>query len=60
VSSVTRSHAWGVTALVRIATLSVSAKSSSSLSGPIRPRQRVIDERSSGSLCRKYCSPQKY
>lgn len=60
VSSVTRAQAWGVTALVSIATRSVSASSSSSLSDPIRPRQRVIDERSSGSLWRKYCSPQKY
>jgi hypothetical protein len=49
VSSVTRSHACGVTAFVRMATASVSASNSSSLSGPIRPRQRVIDERSSGS-----------
>ena len=40
-------------AVVSIATHNVSASSSSSLSAPIRFRQRVIDERSSGSLWRK-------
>ena len=44
VSTVTRSQACGGIARVSIAIRSVSASSSSSLSAPIRPRQRVIDE----------------
>ena len=48
----------GLAAPVRVATARLSWISATSFSSPIRWRQRVSDERSKVSLCRKNSSPQ--
>ena len=58
VSMVMRLRCFCSTAPPRCAAARLSASSTSSRSGPMRRRQRVIDERSSGTACRKYASPQ--
>jgi hypothetical protein len=59
VSTVTRATCLASAAPARCAAASVSASSSSSRSAPMRWRQRVIEERSSGRACWTWLSPQK-
>src|ERR671913_581140 len=57
-SMVTRRRCFSSTAPPRCAAATLSASSTSSRSGPMRWRQRVIEERSSGRACWKKVSPQ--
>jgi hypothetical protein len=60
VSTMTRLRSDGFMAPVRVATARLSCSKASRRSSPTRLRQRVIEERSSGRVCRKNSSPQKY
>jgi hypothetical protein len=60
VSTMTRLRSDGLMAPARVATARLSCSKASKRSSPMRLRQRVIEERSSGRLCRKNSSPQKY
>jgi hypothetical protein len=53
VSTMTRERSLGFMAPVRVATARLSCTKVSRRSSPMRLRQRVIDERSSGSVCWK-------
>jgi hypothetical protein len=60
VSTMTRDSSEGFMAPVLVATARLSCNSACSRSSPMRLRQWVIEERSSGSRCWKNSSPQKY
>jgi hypothetical protein len=60
VSTMTWLRSDGFMAPVRVATARLSCSKASRRSSPMRLRQRVIEERSSGRVWRKNSSPQKY
>ena len=59
VSTMTLEKSEGLAAPVRVAAFRLSWISATSLSSPMRFRQRVRDDRSNGGLWRKNSSPQK-
>jgi len=59
VSTITFEKSFGLAAPVLTAVARLSWTRATSLSSPMRLRQRLIEERSSGSSWRKNSSPQK-